>query len=180
MADEHPLEQLLRDAKERDDVKAAALIAEQRQAFDLQEQVRSQWVRTKTGLLEEIGRANAVLERHSLPERFALRDLPEAGAGNIARCNLALAYSSKSALAEYDLTVMASDGRMILLHRATGQRHQKLTVFTASGKGWETTLTGLFADHLKKGRDTSQPSPEPAPTSTPSVDPEPVAARKSP
>jgi hypothetical protein len=180
MADEHPLEQLLRDAKERDDVKAAALIAEQRQAFDLQEQVRSQWVRTKAGLLEEIGRANAVLEKHNLPERFALRDLPEAGAGNIARCNLALAYPSKSARAEYDLTVLASDGRMILLHRATGQRHQKLTVFTASGKGWETTLTGLFADHLKKGRDTSQPSPEPAPTSTPSVDPEPVAARKSP
>jgi len=103
MADEHPLEQLLRDAKERDDVKAAALIAEQRKAFDLQEQVRSQWVRTKAGLLEEIGRANAVLEKHNLPERFALRDLPEAGAGNIARCNLALAYPSKSARAEYDL-----------------------------------------------------------------------------
>jgi hypothetical protein len=67
---------------------------------------------------------------------------------------------------------------MILLHRATGQRHQKLTVFTASGKDWETTLTGLFADHLKKGRDTSQTSAEPAPT--PSVDSEPVAARKSP
>ena len=38
-----------------------------------------------------------------------------------------------------------------------------------------TTLTGLFADHLKKGRDTSQTSAEPAP----SVDSEPVAARKS-
>jgi hypothetical protein len=36
-------------------------------------------------------------------------------------------------------------------------------------------LTGLFADHLKKGRDTSQTSAEPAP----SVDSEPVAARKS-
>ena len=51
---------------------------------------------------------------------------------------------------------------MILLHRATAQRHQKLTVFTASGENWETTLTGLFADHLKKGRDSSQPLAEPA------------------
>jgi hypothetical protein len=175
MADEHPLERLLRDAKEKDDVKAAAMIAEQRKALDLQEQARSQWVRTKAVLLEEIGRANAVLEKHSLPERFMLRDLPEAGTGNIARCNLALAYPAKSARAEYDLTVLAADGRMILLHRATGQRHQKLTVFTASAKDWETTLTGLFADHLKKGRDTSQHSPEPAT----SVDPEPLAARKS-
>ena len=176
MADEHPLEQLLRDAKEKDDVKAAALIAEQRKALDLQDKVRSQWVRTKAGLIEEIGRANAVLEKHSLPERFTLRELPESGTGNIARCNLALAYPSKSARAEYDLSVLAADGRMILLHRATGQRHQKLTVFTASGKDWETTLTGLFADHLKKGRDTGQHSAEPAT----GVDPEPVAARKSP
>ena len=61
-----------RDAKKRDDVKAAVLMAEQRKAFDLQEKVRSQWVRTKAGLLEEIGRANEVLERHNLPERFAL------------------------------------------------------------------------------------------------------------
>ena len=178
MADEHPLERLLREAKEKDDLKAAALVAEQRKALDLQDKVRLQWVRTKAELVEEIGRANAVLEKHGLPERFTLRDLPEAGTGNIARCNLALAYPSKSARAEYDLTVLASDGRMILLHRATGQRHQKLTVFTASGKDWETTLTGLFADHLKKGRDASQPSTELAPAH--SVDPEPVAARKSP
>jgi hypothetical protein len=88
-----------------------------------------------------------------------------------------LAYPSKAARAEYDLTVLAADGRMILLHRATSQRHQKLTVFTASGKDWETILTGLYADHLKKGRDTTgQHSAEPA---TP-VEPEPIAARKSP
>lgn len=37
MADEHPLERLLRDAKEKDDLKAAVLVAEQRKALDLQE-----------------------------------------------------------------------------------------------------------------------------------------------
>jgi len=176
MADEHPLERLLREAKEKDDLKVAALVAEQRKALDLQDRVRLQWVRAKAELVEEIGRANAVLEKHGLPERFTLRDLPEAGTGNIARSNLALAYPSKSARAEYDLTVLAADGRMILLHRATGQRHQKLTVFSASGRDWEATLTGLFADHLKKGRESSPHSAEPAT----GVDPEPVAARKSP
>ena len=64
MADEHPLERLLRDVKEKDDLKAAVLVAEQRKAFDLQDKVRPQWVRTKADLIEEIGRANAVLERH--------------------------------------------------------------------------------------------------------------------
>jgi hypothetical protein len=176
MADEHPLERLLRDAKEKDDLKAAALVAEQRKAHDLQDKVRLQWIRAKADLAEEVGRANAVLEKHSLPERFTFRELPEPGSGNIARCNLALAYPSKPARAEYDLTVLAADGRMILLHRATSQRHQKLTVFTASGKDWETTLTGLFADHLKKGRDTSQHSPEPST----GAEVGPVAARKSP
>ena len=95
MADEHPLERLLRDSKEKDDLKAAALVAEQRKALDLQDKVRLQWVRTKAELVEEIGRANAVLEKHSLPERFTLRELPEPGSGNIARCNLALAYPAE-------------------------------------------------------------------------------------
>jgi hypothetical protein len=175
MADEHPLERLLRDVKERDDLKAATLVAEQRKALDLQDKVRLQWVRTKAELVEEIGRANAVLERHGLPERFTFRELPEAGAGNIARSNLALAYPSKSPRAEYDLTVLAADGRMILLHRATAQRHQKLTVFTASRENWETTLTGLYEDHLKKGRDVSQSLAEPAA----GVAPAPMAAQKS-
>src|ERR1700694_4366708 len=162
MADEHPLEQLLRDAKEKDNLKAAAVVAEQRKALDLEDKVRLQWVRTKAELDEEIERANAVLEKHNLPERYTFRELSQSGTDNIAHCNLALAYPSKSPRAEYDLTVLAADGRMILLHRATGQRHQKLTVFTASNRDWETTLTGLFADHLKKGRDTSQLPAEPA------------------
>lgn len=177
MADEHPLERLLRDAKARDDLKAAVLVAERRKALDLQDKVRLQWMKTKAALIEEIGRANAVLERHSLPERFTFRDLPEAGAGNVARCNLALAYPSKPPRGEYDMTVLAADGRMMLLHRATGQRHQKLTVFTASRENWETTLTGLYEDHLKKGRDAaSQPLAEPATSVNPA---EPMAAQKS-
>jgi hypothetical protein len=176
MADEHPLEQLLRDAKQKDDAKAVALAAEQREALDLQDKVRSQWGRTKVGLGEEIERANAILEKHNLPERYALRELSETGPANIARCNLALAYPSKSPRPEYDLTVLAADGRIVLLHRATGQRHHKLTVFTASKKDWETILTGLFEDHLKKGRELSQSSAEAAP----SVAPAPVAPRRSP
>src|SRR2546429_9754698 len=90
MADEHPLEQLLRDAKQKDDAKAVALAAEQREALDLQDKVRSQWDRTKVGLGEEIERANAILEKHNLPERYALRELSETGPAKIARCNLAL------------------------------------------------------------------------------------------
>jgi hypothetical protein len=116
MAHEHPLEQLLRVAKEKEDIKAAALIAEQREASDLQDKVRLQWGLTKAGLGEEIERANAVLEKHNLPERYVLRDIPEMGSANIARCNLALAYSSKSSRPEYDLTVLGADGRIILLH----------------------------------------------------------------
>jgi hypothetical protein len=162
MADEHPLERLLRDAKEMDDRKAAVLVAEQRRVLDLQEKVRLQWVRAKALLMAEIARANEVLERHNLPERFTCRELPEPGSGNIARCNLALAYPAKSPRAEYDLTVLSADGRMILLHRATAQRHQKLTVFTASRENWETTFIGLYEDHLKKGRETNHPFSETA------------------
>jgi hypothetical protein len=162
MADEHPLEQLLRDAKQKDDAKAAAQATEQRQALDLQGKVRSQWARTKAELGEAIECANAILEKHNLPERYALRELPETGSANLARCNLALAYPSKSPRPEYDLTVLGADGRIVLLHRATGQRHLKLTVFTASKNDWETILTGLYEDHLKKGRDLSQSSAEPA------------------
>jgi hypothetical protein len=156
MAEEHPLEQLLRDRRQKDDAKAAALAAEQREALDLQDKVRLQWVRTKAGLSEEIERANAILEKHNLPERYALRELSETGSANIARCSLALAYPSKSPRSEYELTVLGADGRIILLHRATGQKHQKLTVFTAAKKNWETILTGLYEDHLKKRRDLSQ------------------------
>jgi hypothetical protein len=158
------------------DARAAALVAEQRQALDLQDKVRSQWDRTKAGLGEEIERANAILEKHNLPERYALRELSETGSANIARCNLALAYPSKSPRPEYDLTVLGADGRIVLLHRATGQRHLKLTVFTASKKDWETILTGLYEDHLKKGRDLSQSSAEP----TTNVALAPVPPRKSP
>jgi hypothetical protein len=158
MADEHPLERLLRDAREKDETKSAAVAAEQRRAHDLQDQVRLQWARTKAGLVEEIGRANSVLEKHSLPERYMFRELPESGAGNIARCQLTLAYPAKSPRAEYDLSVAAADGRMILFHRATGQRHQKLTVFSASTREWEASLISLYEDHLKKGRDPSGPA----------------------
>ena len=168
MADEHPLEQLLRDAKKKDDLKAAALVAEERKALDLQDKVRLRWDRTKADLVEEIERANAVIEKHNLRERYAFRELSEPGTGNIARGNLALAYSPKAPRAEYDLTVVAADGRVILVHRASGQRHQKLTVFTASRKDWETILTGLYEDHLKKGRDPSESLPEPATSVAPS------------
>ena len=164
MADEHPLERLLRDAKEKDDIEAAVLVAEQRKALDLQEKVRLQWVRTKALLMAEIARANEVLEKHNLTERFIYRELPEPGSANIARCNLALGYPGKSPRAEYDLTVLSADGRMILLHRATAQRHQKLTVFTTSRQSWETAFIALYEDHLKKGRDTSPPSADTAPS----------------
>src|SRR5712671_5334251 len=105
MADEHPLEQLLRDAKGREDAKAAALVAQERTAIDLQEKISSEWMRTKNDLIAEIGRANAILEKHNLSERYTLRDLADPAAGNIARCNLSLAYPSKPARAEYDVAV---------------------------------------------------------------------------
>jgi hypothetical protein len=159
MAAEHPLEHLLREAKKNDDVKAAALLARQRNQQDLEQRVRLDWERTKVALVEELGRANAVLEKHGLLERYAFREQAEAGPGNVARCNLALAYPAKPPRAEYDLSVVAVDGRIVLFHRATGQRHQKLTVFTASGKDWEAALIGLYEDHLKKGRDQSLPLP---------------------
>jgi hypothetical protein len=160
MVDEHPLEQLLRDAKAEDDLKASAQVAEQRKAHDLQDRVRSQWLRTRSELTEEIERANAVLEKHNLRERYAFREVPEAGSGNVARGNLTLAYAAKPQRAEYDMTVLAADGSLILLHRTTGQRHQKLTVFTATRKSWETVLIGLYRDHLKKGREPSPNSGE--------------------
>jgi hypothetical protein len=173
MPDEHPLEQLLRDVKKLDDAKADALIVQQRAALDLQKRVGLEWVRAKAELVDEIDRANAILEKHGFPERYTLRDVSDQGAGNIARCNLSLGYPSKAARAEYDVGVAAADGRINLHHRATGQRHQKLTVFTASGKNWETCLIGLFEDHLKKGREPSS-----AVQDAPTVSPAP-AARKS-
>jgi hypothetical protein len=175
MDDEHPLEQLLREAKKKDDLKAAAVVAEQRKASDLRDKVRLQWEQTKAGLIEEIARANAVLQRHGLSEQYTLRDLSESGTENIARCNLALAYPTKSPRSEYDLTVLAADGQIILLHRATGQRHQKLTVFTATRRNWENILIGLYEDHLKKGRE-----PGPNIQSATSDSTTPTARRKSP
>ena len=161
MDDEHPLERLLREAKKIEDLKVATAAAEQRKASDLRDKVRLQWEQTKAGLVEEIARANAILQRHGLSEHYTLRDLSETGTDHIARCNLALAYPSKSPRSEYDLTVLAADGQIILLHRATGQRHQKLTVFTATRRNWENILVGLYEDHLKKGRDPG-PNIEPA------------------
>ena len=161
MSDEHPLEQLLRDAKDKDDLNAAAQGAELRKTFELQERVQARWVQSKASLIDEIERANAVLAKHALRERYAFRELPDSGPGNISRGNLALGYAppSKSPRAEYDVTVIAGDGRIILLHRASGQRHQNLTVFTALGKNWEAILTGLYRDHLKKGREPAQNVP---------------------
>lgn len=175
MDDEHPLERLLREAKEKDDLKAAAVVAEQRKASDLRDKVRLQWEQTKAGLIEEVARANAILQRHDRSEHYTLRDLSESGTDNIARCNLALGYPSKSPRSEYDLTVLAADGQIILLHRATGQRHQKLTVFTAARSNWESILISLYEDHLKKGRDLGlniQPATSDSTT--------PTARRKSP
>ena len=175
MDDEHPLERLLREAKKKEDLKAAAAVAEQRKASDLRDKVRLQWEQTKAGLIEEIARANAILHRHDLSEHYTLRDLSESGTDNIARCNLALAYPSKCPRSEYDLTVLAADGQIILLHRATGQRHQKLTVFTATRRNWESILIGLYEDHLKKGRD---PGPNIQPATSDGTTP--TARRKSP
>jgi len=57
---------------------------------------------------------------------------------------------------------VATDGRMILLHRTTGQRHQKLTVFTVTSENWETALVGLYQDHLKKGpEEVGKPNTDP-------------------
>ena len=81
MADEHPLEQLLRDAKDKDDLTAAALDAEQRKTSELQEAVQTQWLETKVRLLDEIERANAILTKHNLRERYTFRELPELWAG---------------------------------------------------------------------------------------------------
>jgi hypothetical protein len=175
MEDEHPLERLLREAKRKEDLKAAAADAEQRKASNLRDKVRLQWEQTKAGLIEEITRANAILQRHDLSEHYILRDLSESGTDNIARCNLALAYPSKSPRSEYDLTVLAADGQIILLHRATGQRHHKLTVFTATRHNWESILIGLYEDYLKKGREQG-PNIQPATSDTPT----PTARRKSP
>jgi hypothetical protein len=158
MADEHPLEKLLRETKERDDAKAADLAVERRNAYELQEKIRVEWERSKGELVDEISCANAILEKHNLSERYTLRDIPEPGTGNLARCNLSLTYPSKAPRAEYDVAVVVADGRIDLLHRATGQRHQKLTVFTASRKSWESALIALYEDHLKKGRE--QPGQE--------------------
>jgi hypothetical protein len=175
MADEHPLEKLLRDAKERDDARAADLVAERRKAHEFQEKVRLEWERTKGELVDEIGCVNAILERHNLLERYTLRDIAEPGTGNVARCNLSLAYPSKPARAEYDVVVVAADGRIDLYHRATGQRHQKLTVFTASRRSWESSVIALYEDHLKKGREQNSTGQEPRT----GVDPTDRAARKS-
>jgi hypothetical protein len=175
MADEHPLEKLLRDAKKRDDAKAADLVVERRKTLELQEKIRLEWERTKGELVDEIVCANAILERQNRSERYTLRDIAEPGTGNVARCNLSLAYPSKPARAEYDVAVVAADGRIDLHHRATGQRHQKLTVFTASRKSWESSLIGLYEDHLKKGREQNSTGQE----SRTGVDPTAGAARKS-
>jgi hypothetical protein len=65
---------------------------------------------------------------------------------------------------------------LILLHRATGQRHQKLTVFTVTSENWQTTLVGLYEDHLKKGREAVQPNIDPAGSGAASV----ISIKKSP
>jgi hypothetical protein len=161
MTQEHPLERLLRETREKDDLAAAARAEEQRKALALQEQVSQRWARTKTELLREIDRANSILEKYGLRERFGYREQTEPGPGHVARCNLTLAYPSKAARAEYDISVLAADGRMILLHRTTGQRHQKLTVFTVTSENWETALVGLYEDHLKKGREVGQQNIDP-------------------
>jgi hypothetical protein len=162
MTQEHPLERLLRETKEKDDLAAAARAEEQRKALALQEQVSQRWARTKTELLREIDRANGVLEKYDRRERFGYREQTDPGSDYVARCNLALAYPSKAARAEYDISVLAADGRMILLHRTTGQRHQKLTVFTVTSENWETALVGLYEDHLKKGpEEVGKPNTDP-------------------
>ena len=53
MTHEHPLERLLRDTKEKDDLAAAAWAEEQRKALALREQVSQQWGRTKADLLRK-------------------------------------------------------------------------------------------------------------------------------
>ena len=79
MSDQHPLEQLLRDAKDKDDLNAAAKGAELRKAPELQERVQAQWVQSKASLIDEVERANAVLAKHALRERYAFRELPDSG-----------------------------------------------------------------------------------------------------
>lgn len=153
MADEHPLEQILRDAKQFADAKAAALAAKQSRAYDLEIKVRGAWTDCKSRLATEVARANAVLEQHGLPERYTLRDIADVSAGIVERCNLALGIATKAPRAEYDLLVLAVDGRVTLFHRASGQRHQQLSALSATAKNWEAALLRLYEDHLKKGRE---------------------------
>lgn len=159
MADEHPLEQILRDAKQLADGKAAALAAKQNSASDLEMKVRGAWAGCKSILATEVARANAILEQHSLPERYTLRDIADVGAGIVERCNLALGIAAKPPRAEYDVSVLAVDGRVTLFHRASGQRHQKLSALSATDKDWEAALVRLYEDHLKKGRE-QDPQPD--------------------
>lgn len=152
------------------DGKAAALAAKQNDAAELEAKVREAWAECKAKLATEITRANAVLERHAVAERYAMREIVDAGAGVVERCNLALGMPGKPPRAEYDLSVFAADGRITLFHRASGQRHQKFSVLNASSKDWEAALIRLYEDHLRKARDLDAP---------PSQAPEkPSAARK--
>lgn len=153
MTEEHPLELILRDAKLLADGKAAALAAKKNSADELETRVRETWAESKAQLANEITRANAVLDRHLLPERYTLRDIADVGAGIVERCNLALGMPTKPPRAEYDLSVFAADGRITLFHRASGQRHQKLSVLDASNKDWEAALIRLYEDHLNNARD---------------------------
>lgn len=155
---EHPLELILRDAKLLADGKAAALAAKQSSAAELEARVREAWAESKAQLGIEIVRANAVLDRHSIPESYTLRDIVEIGAGVVERCSLALGMPAKPPRAEYDLSVFAADGRITLFHRASGQRHQKLSVLDVSSKDWEAALIRLYEDHLKKARDQDMQS----------------------
>lgn len=151
MPDSHPLQRILQDAKRSAESKAAALAAKLTLASELEAQVRNAWDQRKSMLEGEIARANAVLAQHAVPERFTLRAIADVGAGVIERCSLALGVAGEPPRAEYDVTVLASDGRITLFHRASGQRHQNLFALSATEKDWEVTIVRLYEDHLKKG-----------------------------
>ena len=73
------------------------------------------------------------------PSASRYRDLPEAGQATLPAATWRWRIPRNQPRAEYDLTVLSADGRMILLHRATASGIKSSLCSRHPARSWETT-----------------------------------------
>ena len=149
MSDQHPIQKIVDEQKKEAEALVAVAAAAEKRSLELAARVKDAWPKALKIIRLEVQSANAVFETNNLAERFALASLPEPDRGHLAHATLKLEHPSKGTLVTCDITVSATDGRLVARHRTRtpsrqGSGHRDFIAQDINKTDWADFLGSLY------------------------------------